>query len=363
MNADARIAALRRRLADGGVDALLVTDCVNLRYMTGFEDVFDSSFSGGCLVTPDITRIYTDGRYAEALEEAATGTAWMVRRSRESIYIELCAELLAEGVSRLALESSVPYGRFKFISEQFRGQISVIDQWVEELRQIKEPHEIERIEAAASIGDAAFEYIYGRITPGAREIDLALSLELFIRENGAESVAFEPIVASGSNSSKPHATVSTRRLEEGDLVVIDVGVRLRGYCSDATRTVVVGTASERQREVYAAVLRANEAALAAVRSGPSGADLHRIAMDSLIADGFGDGFVHGLGHGVGLAVHELPSLSPRGRDSVRGGSVVTIEPGVYIPGWGGVRIEDLVVAEEGGCRVLTHAPKELLELS
>jgi Xaa-Pro aminopeptidase len=362
VNVDRRIAALRRRLADDEAGAALITLPVNMRYLTGFDGVFDEGIAAVCLVTGEVARFYTDFRYGEAARAAAKGSAWAVHLQRESMYIELCEALRDEGITTLALESSVPYGRFKFISEQFVGRVVVVDQWVEELRQIKEAAEIETIGRAAAITDAAFDHILGFVKPGMREVEIAVELEGWMRTNGAEDIAFASIVASGENSARPHATVTTREVRDGDLLKLDFGARVDGYCSDLTRTIVVGHASQKQREMYEAVLAANEAALAGARAGMAGRDIDAIARESLERAGLAEHFGHGLGHGVGLAVHELPSLSARFRDPVRAGSVVTIEPGVYVPGFGGVRIEDLVVMEDGGARLLSHAPKHLIEL-
>jgi Xaa-Pro aminopeptidase len=362
VNVDRRLAALRRRMAGDEVGATLITLPVNMRYLTGFDGVFDEGIAAACLVTAEVARFYTDFRYGEAARIAAEGTSWAVRLQRESMYIELCQELQSEGTTSLALESSVPYGRFKFVSEQFTGRVAVVDQWVEELRQVKETAEIEAIGRAASLTDAAFDHILGVVRPGMREMDIAVELEGWMRVNGADDVAFSSIVASGPNSARPHATVTTREVCDGELLKLDFGARVDGYCSDLTRTVVVGKADQRQRDVYGAVLAANEAALAGARAGMAGRDIDAIARESLGRAGLAEHFGHGLGHGVGLAVHELPSLNARFRDPVRAGAVVTIEPGVYMPGFGGVRIEDLVVVEDGGVRLLSHAPKHLIEL-
>lgn len=362
MNASHRVEEIRQRLADEGYDAFVVTKRANLLYLTGFEGVLDDEPNAACVVTADSLRFYTDFRYREASESAAEGTPWSVRVPRESLYIELCAELAGEGVESLVLESSVPFGRFKFLSEQFGGRVVVVDQWVEEVRQIKEPGEVDRVQAAAELADSALSRALELLGPGVVERDLALEIEVFIRRNGGEAVSFPPIVAGGPNSSRPHATVTDRAVASGDLVTIDLGAKVDGYCSDLTRTVVVGRANERQREVYAAVLDANIAAIEACRPGLRGSELHAVAADLLSSRGLGEAFGHGLGHGVGLEVHELPTVGPRGGAAVRSGSVITIEPGVYVPGFGGVRIEDLVVVESGGCRVLSAAPKELIEI-
>ncbi|MDO8964723.1 MAG: aminopeptidase P family protein [Coriobacteriia bacterium] len=362
MNAGARLAAFRRRLISEGVGAALVTSVANMRYLTGFDGVFDEGINAAVLVTPEFARFYTDSRYIEAAEAAAEGTPWAMNLQAESLYVELCAALKNEGVDSLAIESSVPYGRFKFISEQFHGRVLVVDQWTEELRSVKEAAEVEACARAAALTDAALEHVLGVIRPGMREVDVALALEVYMRSNGSEGVAFAPIVASGPNSSRPHAGVTDRVIGVGELLKMDFGARIDGYCADLTRTIVVGTASDEQRRMYEAVLAANEAALAAVRPGVPTKDVDGVARRVLTDHGYGDRFTHGLGHGVGLAVHELPTVGPRSNDVLRAGSIVTIEPGVYVPGFGGVRIEDLVAVEEGGHRLLSHAPKHLIEL-
>ena len=362
MIAEQRLAALRLRLVDEEIDAFLVTAEANQRYLTGFEGVFDGNGAGLCLVTAQAARYYTDFRYQEVTEAAAHGTPWSVQIVRENLYITVCDELRTQGVEALGIESSMPYGRFRFISEKFQGRVAAFDQLVEELRQVKEPVEIDAIERAAALADRAFDHVLGVIRPGLREIDVALELEMFMRAAGSEGLGFDSIVASGPNSSKPHAGVTDRVIMSGDLLTMDFGARIDGYRSDMTRTVVVGVANDRQRELYAAVLDANMAGLAAVRPGLPGEVIDAAARDLLVARGFGEQFGHGLGHGVGLKIHELPRVGIGSRDSVRAGSVITIEPGVYVPGFGGVRIEDLVVVEEGGYRLLSHAPKDLLEL-
>lgn len=357
-----RLATLRRILSDDEIPAMLVTGVSNMRYLTGFDGVFDDGINAACLVTSEHARFYTDARYSEAARAAAEGTPWTVRQTSGSMYVDICRELQSEGVAQLALESSVPYGRFKFISEQFVGSVRVTDGLVEGIRQVKEAAEIERIQEAARLTDAAFEHILGYVRAGLTEREVALELEFWMRKNGSEGVAFAPIVASGPNSSRPHATVSDRVIEPGDFLKLDFGACVDGYRADMTRTIVVGRADERQQEVYAAVLAANQAGLAAVRGGVAARDVDAAARSVLTERGFGERFTHGLGHGVGLDIHELPTLNAESRDQLRTGAVVTIEPGVYLEGAFGVRIEDLVVVEEAGCRVLTRSPKELIQL-
>lgn len=362
MNADARLVALRRRIAGEMSPAILVTARSNMAYLTGFDGVLDSGINAACLVTAEYARFYTDHRYAEAATAAAEGTGWEVRLQRENLYVELCDELLEDGISSLMLESSAPYGRFVFISEQFRGAVRVVNHYVEDLRQIKEAAEIERIAQAAAIADRGFDHILGHLAAGMTEAEVALELEFFMRRAGAEATAFDFIVASGPNGARPHAVPGDRRLQVGDLVILDFGARVGGYCSDMTRTVCIGAATDEQRRLFDAVLEANEAGLASVRGGMPCVEVDRAARDVLVGHGLGEVFTHGLGHGVGLDVHETPTVGPRSTHSLRVGNVVTIEPGVYVTGAAGVRIEDLVVVEESGHRCLTTAPKTLIEI-
>ena len=362
MNVAGRLDAVRRRMADEGIPALVVSTVANLRYLTAFDGVIDDGINGACLITPDVTRFYTDMRYAEAAVAAAQGGPWEVGIQRENLYIEICEELHELAVDSLAVESSVPYGRFKFISEQFRGAVRVTDALVETFRQVKEPTEIERIEAAATIADRAFDHMLEFIRPGVTEAEIALELEFTMRRNGSDGMPFDPIVASGPNGAHPHAIPGPRAIQAGDLIVLDFGARVGGYCSDMTRTVCVGPASDEQRRLYDAVLASNEAGLAQVRAGRPCVDVDRAGRDVLGERGLGDVFTHGIGHGVGLDIHELPTLGPRSTHSLRDHAVVTVEPRVYVEGFAGVRIEDLVVVEGDGYRRLTNAPKELIQI-
>lgn len=361
MRTERRLSEVRRRLAELGNEAMLACSLSNVLYLTGFEGVLEEG-AGACVLTADAARFYTDPRYSEAVEEAARGTEWKVCVQSDSLYVEMTEHLRAEGVESIAVESSIPYGRFRFISERFTGRVSAVDQLVEDIRQVKEAEEIERIAAAAELADQVFEHVIQRIEPGRTEIEIALDLEYHMRTRGSDGVAFGPIVASGPNSSRPHACPTRRRVADGDLVMLDLGARSGGYCSDMTRTFAVGAADARQREMYEAVLAANEAGIAAVRDGVEAADVDRAARDVLAERGMAELFKHGVGHGVGLDVHEAPTLNRRSTQPLRTGCVITIEPGAYAPAFAGVRIEDLVVVEERGARVLSRAGKELIEL-
>jgi Xaa-Pro aminopeptidase len=358
-----RVEALRAHLIDDAVGAVLVSLPANMRYLTGFDAVFDASISAAVVVAPGWQRFYTDSRYIEAATTAARGSAWDVRLQRESLFGEVCDDLRSEGIETVAIESGVTHERFLFVSDRFGGRVTVSDRWVEGLREVKDAGELDAAARAAVLTDAAFEHVLGIVRPGLREIDVALALEVYMRGNGSEGLAFEPIVASVPNTSRPHAGITMREIEPGDLLTMDLGARIDGYCADLTRTIVVGArATGEQRRVYDAVLAANQAGHEAVRAGAAARDVDAAARDLLTGLGLGEYFGHSLGHGVGLEVHEGPRVSAHSDDILKAGSLVTIEPGVYVPGFGGVRIEDLVAVEEDGGRILSRATKELIEV-
>jgi Xaa-Pro aminopeptidase len=344
------------------VQAVVVSNPVNVAYVTGFEGVFDSEDAHAAVVTGESLTLYTDSRYRDAAGIAATETEWDVRVPREDLYGAVCSDLGQRGVVSIALEASVPYQRFRSVTEKFEGDVEAADGWVETIRRIKDAEEIGRIRAAQALTDRAFDHILGIIAPGITEAQIALELEFFMRREGSQGVAFDSIVASGPNSALPHARVTERVVQPGDFLKLDFGARVDGYCADMTRTLVVGAASETQKNIYSAVLAANAAGISACKGGTSAAWVDKAARDVIVARGFGELFGHGLGHGVGLEVHEKPSVNGRSSEPLPPGAVVTIEPGVYVPGFGGVRIEDLVVVSESGCEVLTRSAKDLIEL-
>ena len=362
MNSVPRLEALRTRLESDPRRAVLVRRAANVAYLTGFENVFDDEEAHAALVTSSDAWLYTDSRYAVAAQAAAYGTPWEVVVVRDNLHQAVCTGAERAGVSRLGVESSTSHGSFEAIAGAFNGTVESVSAWVEAIRCVKEPEEIGRIAEAQRLTDRAFDYVVGLLRVGRAERDIALELEFYMRKEGSEGVAFAPIVASGPNSALPHAKVTSRQLQPGDFVKLDFGARVHGYCADMTRTVVVGHATDRQIEIYQAVLAANLAGLAAVRGGVAGKAVDGAARHVIEERGFGERFAHGVGHGVGIEVHELPRVGPRAEESLLPGSVVTIEPGVYVPEYGGVRIEDLVVVETDGARVLTASPKDLLEV-
>ncbi len=361
-NADSRIAAVRERLADADFGALIARDVANVTYLSAFAGVWDDEPASLVLVTPTDACVLTDSRYAEAAQDAASGSPWRIVVCAGDLWTEALKMASEAGVQRLTMESSAPFAVVERARGLYSGEIVPTDGWVEALRAVKDPSEVMLISAAQAITDAAFDHVLGFVEPGMTETQIALELEFFMRARGSEGVAFSPIVASGPNSARPHAHPGSRQVQASDFLKMDFGARVGGYCSDMTRTVVLGPASARQREIYETVLAANLAGIEAVSPGIAGKDVDAAARAVIEMRGFADSFKHGLGHGVGLEVHELPNVGIRSEPPLEVGNVVTIEPGVYVPGFGGVRIEDLVVVEAAGAHVLTGSTKELIEL-
>ncbi len=355
-----RVEALRRALTSAEVDALLVTALPNIRYLTGF-----SGSNALVVVSAVEVLLITDFRYQEqtALE---VDPAVRVVIEPVSLWTRLW-QLLPErpGIERVAFESAhLLYQDFQRLVEQgarwqWRPSVDI----VESLRVVKDPGEIAAIRRAAEIAVAALERTLPQVRPGLTELQVAGLLEGALRDEGSEGFPFETIVAAGARAALPHARASTQRVATGDLLLIDFGAIHAGYCSDITRTFVVGQASGAQREAHEVVRGAQAAALAGVRGGMSGRDADALARQYIQEAGWGDAFGHSLGHGIGLEVHEAPRLARTVDAPLPVGAVVTIEPGVYRGGWGGVRIEDDVVLTPVGAEVLTQFPRQLLELT
>ena len=347
-------------LREKSLDAVVVADEANMRYLSGFTG------DTGYLYLSGLQQVLlTDSRYTlRAREEAPSYRVLEI--SREKGYLDILEELFArDQVSRLGFEDQVMiYGTV----ERWKERLSQVRDWVglgqelAKLRRIKTEEEIRRIARAEKLGDEAFTYLCKELRPGVTEREIAAKLEYYFKTHGAEGISFPSIVASGVHSAMPHAAPSEKKLEKGDFVTLDFGCKYEGYCSDMTRTVVLGRASERQREIYRIVLEAQEAGLEAVRAGISGAQADRAARAVIEQAGYGEYFGHALGHSVGLEIHERPALSQADDTILEPGMIETVEPGIYVPDFGGVRIEDLVVVTEDGCRNLTRSPKELIEL-
>lgn len=351
-----RIDRLHTLLTQHQLDALLIHKPENRTYLTGF-----TGSAGVALITGSDALLLVDFRYVE--QAAAEASGWeVVKVSRQAT--ETVVEI-ARGreLRRIGFESDgLTYKQHSDLAKALQPSELVPVDGLDRLRWVKDTEEIAHIRKAAAIADAAFAHVQSVLRPGVRERDVAVELEFFMRRHGADKEAFETIVASGVRSSLPHGRVSDKVLGSGEFVTLDFGAVVRGYHSDCTRTVVLGEASPRHREIYELVLTAQQRALAGLRPGLTTKDADALARQVITDAGYGDQFGHGLGHGVGLAIHEGPALSPREDATLEAGMVVTVEPGVYLPGWGGVRIEDLVVITPDGCEILTRAPKHLMML-
>lgn len=348
-----RLARVRAGLAERELDGLLVSHIANLRYLTGF-----SGSSGWLLLDVDRAIFVTDGRYeTQARQELPDDAGFELLVLRDRLIDGLAERTAREFAGRrLGFEGNhMTVGDL----ERLRDPEGAVD-WrpllgfVEEARAQKDDGEIDLIGKAAVIAATALADTLPLVRPGIREVDIAAELEYRMRRHGAEGAAFETIVASGERSALPHAATSEREIAEGDLLLIDFGARWRGYCSDLTRTFVIGQASARQRETYDLVLAAHEAACSALQDGALGSEVDAAARRVFDAEGLEERFPHSSGHGLGLEVHEAPRLGRRSEEPLHPGMVVTVEPGLYFPEWGGIRIEDdLVVTEEGAAALVS----------
>lgn len=349
---------LRSKMVEDGIAALLVTDIANVKWLTGFTGT-----SGCAIVTADAARFVTDSRYTLQAEEQVREMPTFWFQSPVTLD-EFIAQNLAEmGIAKLWFESStVTYATYEAWRTRFGGiELVGAPDIASRLRMVKSEEEVDRIRRACGVADACFAHVRRMIQPGVSEWDVNLDIEFYIRRSGCE-LAFDPIVVSGERSARPHGKASEKKLAIGDFVTMDFGARVEGYCSDITRTVVVGQASDRHREIYDLVLRAQLASLEMMRPGVLAADVDRRAREIFDEKGLSKHFGHGLGHGLGSVVHDTGRMSPSSTDVLEVGQVWTVEPGLYIPGFGGVRIEDDVVVTTGGIEILTHSPKDLLVL-
>ena len=349
-----RLQKLRQRLAEKKIDAILISQPENRYYLSGFD-----GSSGYLLITPQSTILATDFRYLEqAKTQAPDYEIFPITNDIADWFPKLITEL---GLKRLGFEAGhvtfALHRKLTDIPKPPQLKLVPVNGLVESLRAIKEPEEIEFITKAAEITDNAFAYIEEIIHIGMSEQEVAWEIEKFLRENGSETIPFDVIVASGPNSALPHAKPSPRTIRSGEPVIIDMGARCSGYSSDLSRTICPGTHDDTFSKMYNAVLGAQLAALAIIKEGMTGEQADTLARTVIEQAGYGQAFGHGLGHGLGLASHESPRLGPNSVELLTSGMVFTVEPGIYLTGWGGVRIEDVVIMEKDKPRVISKARK------
>jgi Xaa-Pro aminopeptidase len=340
------------------LDAMLISNGNNIRYISGFAGA-----TGYLYISGNRHTLVTDFRYTIQAEHEAEG--YEIITIGSGGYEEVLNDLIrTDKPMRLGFEAEdMLYSTYQNLKDKLAVEELVpIGNEITQLRRIKTAKELEYIKKAEKIGDQVFTEILDFIKPGMTELEIAAQIEFLLKMRGAEGLSFSSIVASGLNSSMPHAVPSRKRIEAGDFVTMDFGCVYEGYCSDMTRTIVIGKASERQREIYRVVLEAQTQALSFIKAGYRGSEVDRVARDIIYKAGFEGCFGHGLGHSVGLEVHENPRLNMSDESILLPGMIETVEPGIYIKGYGGVRIEDLVAVTEDGCENFTHSKKELIEL-
>ena len=373
--ANSRLERMRENMSACGIDDFYCRDISNVQWLTEFEGVFDDEPAHLAFVTPKKAFVHTDSRYADACDRASQHTPWIVDACGGAHASWVARQFAAfhaaagtsegENVCAMGIEDAIELREFReleraFSEAKWKPRFVETDGFVKKMRAVKDERELSAMRAAQAITDAAFEHIVEFMGEGMTELEVKSELEETMRRLGAEGLAFDSIVASGPNGAAPHSIAGERRLQAGDMVVMDFGARKGGYCSDMTRTVCIGEATPLTREVFAAVREANEAVEAMIRPGRTGAAMHHLAEDVLAHNGFAGKMGHGLGHGVGIDIHELPVLSPRNEAPLEVGNVVTVEPGVYLPGEIGCRLEDFGVVTEDGFEVFTKSTHELV---
>lgn len=352
-----RIEKVRKKMQDNGIKNFLVTKKENVRYLSTFTGT-----AGKVLITETENIFITDFRY---LDQAAEQTEGFIIEEISSNFMEGFADLLKrKEIKVMSFESDdIHYKTYQDFKKKLElEELNAVNGVVEELRLIKEDGEIEKIKKAVEIADKGFQFLLDFIEPGKTEKEIALELEFFMKRNGGEANAFEFIAASGKRGALPHGTASDKIVKKGELITIDFGTVYQGYHSDITRTVALGEVSEKHKEIYNIVLDAQLEVIDKIKPGMSCVDADKIARDIISKAGYKENFGHGLVHGIGLEIHEGPRLSHTAEGTLEKGMVVTDEPGIYISGFGGVRIEDDLLITEDGCEVLNTSSKELIQL-
>ena len=344
-------------LARRKLDAMLVSAGPNIRYLTGF-----TGDNAALLVLPGRSILVTDPRFEIQSAQETADVGCRIRISRSPLMLDVAGAVKRAGVRRIGYEPGrMLCEAYEFLKSKLpmRASLEPVRGWIEELRMVKSAEELARIRRSVETNSEAFEQTVSRVRPGIRESDLAAELEYRMRRLGAEKPSFDTIVAGGTRSALPHAQPTSARIESGQLVVVDMGALQDGYCSDMTRMLFFGRPGPKVKHMYHAVLEAQLSAIDAVRAGASTARVDRAARQVLKRHGLDRAFVHSTGHGLGLEIHEPPRIGRKDKTKLAAGMAITVEPGVYLEGFGGIRIEDTVVVTETGCEILTPTPNDL----
>lgn len=353
-------AAIREKLNDYGLDAMLLTGASNRYYASGFAS---TGTDGVAFVTRDQTYYFTDFRYIEAASAQVKDAVIQMTKSGRG-YLTLLNEAIEKHhIKRIGYEDVyMTVAEYNIYRDKLNCELVPAAELLTRLRMIKDDEERKTLIAAQRIAERALEEIYNDIRIGVTEKEIAARLTYLMLHYGAENMSFDPIVVSGANGSMPHGVPGEKTIADGEFITMDFGCIYRGYCSDMTRTVAVGHVTEEMNRVYQTVLRAQLAGIERAKAGVSGHDIDAAARDIIAAEGYGEYFGHSFGHGVGVEIHEAPNASPNYKEALPAGAVISAEPGIYLPGKFGVRIEDVIVLREDGCDNITKAPKELLIL-
>ncbi len=336
--------------------AVLVTDLSNIRYLCGY-----SGSNGALLVGKKSSTFFTDFRYKEQSAKEVGDTAEIII-IKDGLIVDIAKNIKKRKIKKMGIENSMSIGQYFACKEAFGIEMKQVGGLVNTLRQVKSADEIKNFKKAFSIADKAFAELMKVIKPGQTESEVAAHLEFFMKQGGSSYPSFETIIASGPNSACPHAHPTNRKLKKGEMLKIDFGATYNGYHSDMTRTIFLGKATPKFKEIYSIVLNAQKAAIDALKVGVVCKEIDGVARKVITDAGYGECFGHGLGHSLGLEIHESPSLSPTCADKIKPGMAFTVEPGIYLPGWGGIRIEDVYIIKEKGKTRLTATPNELFEL-
>lgn len=349
-----RITKLLVRLEQMSLDSFMVTDPVNIFYLSGF-----TGDAGVLLLTNEEQYLITDSRFEQQVQKELTG--WKIMISRD--YIGTACDLAEKlGLVAMGFEDTLSYRQYDYLDETAVCDIIPLENVIENLRSVKEPVEIQSIKKAAALAGRCYRAFLEVVKPGCTELELANWIDNYMKQNGASESSFPTIVASGERTAWPHAVASFRRITLADLLTLDFGYYYQGYTSDVTRTFALGPQSAEVKKMYDVVLRAQQKTISAVCEGISGQELDLIGRTYIEENGFGAFFNHGMGHGIGLSIHELPNIGKNFTNKLQAGQVITIEPGIYVPGTGGIRIEDDILVTDNGYEILTNFERNYLEI-